>query len=139
MTDIQLILAISAAVTMTAGIPAIWLLAKKQRKQAEQIAFQSVRAAHDALEAPKVVEAVASSEARIAFAIETAQLRQAEALTEALEELRQIRSEVEWLSGERMIDQAVNLARDGLEPSIISKETGLSLDDAATISRFRRH
>lgn len=139
MTDIELILAVSAAVTLTAGLSATWFLAKRQRKQASEIAFQSVRAAHEALEGPKVIDAVEGSEARIAEAIETANRRQSEALREAMVELRQIRAEVEWLSGERMIDQAINMARNGLEPSAISKETGLSLDDAATISRFRRH
>lgn len=128
MYEIELIIAISAVAALTAAIPATFFMARRQKAQAKEIAFQSVRAAHEAMAAPLVLEAV-----------EAADRRQNDAMSEAMSELRQIRAEVEWLSGERMIDQAVNLARDGLDASFISRETGLTMDDAETISRFRRH
>ena len=128
MYELEVIIAISAVAALTAAIPATIFMARRQKAQVKEIAFQSVRAAHESMAAPLVLEAV-----------EAADLRQVEAMSEAMNELRTIRAEVEWLSGERMIDQAVNLARDGLDASFISRETGLSLDDAETINRFRRH
>ena len=127
MTEIQIILAVAAIVTLGGGIPVYFFF--RRLKQQQKI----TQAGHN------MQHVISATEQKIADAVEAASQRQATALSEALEELRKIRVEVEWLSGERMIDQAISMARDGVDPIGISRETGLSLDDAATISRFRRH
>lgn len=50
-----------------------------------------------------------------------------------------IQSDVEWLAGERMIEQALELVRDNMPVSQISKETGLSHDKIRTLASFRAH
>lgn len=55
------------------------------------------------------------------------------------DELAALKADIEWLAGERMVEQAIALARTGLGPDEISLETGLSADAVRTISLFRRH
>lgn len=55
------------------------------------------------------------------------------------EDIRGLQSDMDWLAGERMIEEAVNMARCGQNPSAISSELGLSMDAAETITLFRKH
>jgi orotate phosphoribosyltransferase-like protein len=55
------------------------------------------------------------------------------------EHLGDLKSDVEWLAGERMIEQAIQMARQGSDPDTIGNELGLSRDTAATIAMFRKH
>lgn len=50
-----------------------------------------------------------------------------------------MKSELDWLTGERMIDQAIAMARSGLSAEDISADLGLSLEAAQTIRAVRRH
>lgn len=50
-----------------------------------------------------------------------------------------MRADLEWLAGERMIEQASTMLRKGLPPEKISEDLGLSLDAARTIALFRSH
>lgn len=50
-----------------------------------------------------------------------------------------MRADLEWLAGERMIEQASAMVRRGLPAEKISEELGLSLDAARTIALFRSH
>ena len=62
-------------------------------------------------------------------------------LSEAIseEDLAAIRGDLEWLAGERMIEEAIALARTGTASEEIATETGLSADAIRTISAFRHH
>jgi hypothetical protein len=65
--------------------------------------------------------------------------RLTEAFASVREDLTGLKSDVEWLAGERMIEQAIALAQTGSDPDEIGQELGLSRDAAATISMFRKH
>lgn len=69
--------------------------------------------------------------------------RQSEVLSDALaglkSDIQHLKSDVEWLAGERMIEQAITLAQTGLEADEIGRELGLTRDTAETIRMFRRH
>ena len=69
--------------------------------------------------------------------------RQSEALSDALaglkSDIQHLKSDVEWLAGERMIEQAITLAQTGLEADEIGRELGLTRETAETIRMFRRH
>lgn len=62
-----------------------------------------------------------------------------EAVDGLRDHLGDLKSDVEWLAGERMIEQAIQLARQGSDPDDIGRELGLSRDTAATIALFRKH
>ncbi|WP_194096953.1 hypothetical protein [Marivivens aquimaris] len=55
------------------------------------------------------------------------------------DDIRGLQSDMDWLAGERMIDEAINMARTGQQAKDISVELGLPLDAAEAISRFRKH
>jgi uncharacterized protein YdbL (DUF1318 family) len=50
-----------------------------------------------------------------------------------------IQADVEWLAGEKMIEQAMTLVRDNLPLSQISQDTGLSHDTIRTLAQMRTH
>ena len=54
-------------------------------------------------------------------------------------ELSSMKADIEWLAGERMIEQAISMAREGMDPGEISADTGLSFEAAHTIAALRRH
>jgi hypothetical protein len=62
-----------------------------------------------------------------------------EAVDGLRDHLGDLKSDVEWLAGERMIEQAIQLARQGSDPDEIGRELGLPRDTAATIALFRKH
>lgn len=64
---------------------------------------------------------------------------QADALADLKAEILGLKSDVEWLAGERMIEQAIALAQSGIEAEEIGRELGMSRDAAETIVAFRRH
>lgn len=50
-----------------------------------------------------------------------------------------VKADIDWLTGERMIEQAISMAREGLPAEQISEDLGLSYEAARTISVMRRH
>lgn len=54
-------------------------------------------------------------------------------------DLAALRADMEWLTSERMIEQAIALARSGEAPEAIAEATGLSAEDARTLASLRRH
>jgi hypothetical protein len=50
-----------------------------------------------------------------------------------------MRSDIQWLTSERMIDQAINMAREGESGSEIARQTGISADELVAMQAFRRH
>lgn len=97
-----------------------------------------------AYEVPDVSDAVAQ---KVAALLTDQERRLAEAVTGAVhgamaglrEDVSGLKSDVEWLAGERMIEQAIALAQTGSDPEEIGQELGLSRDTAATIAMFRKH
>jgi uncharacterized membrane-anchored protein len=55
------------------------------------------------------------------------------------QELTTVKADVDWLTGEKMIEQAITMAREGIAAEEISADLGLSFDAAHTISVMRRH
>jgi len=74
---------------------------------------------------------------------ETLIMREAEARTAEQQEISRqvetIQSDVEWIAGEKMIEQVMSLVRDNLPVSQISRETGLSHEKITTLATFRTH
>lgn len=54
-------------------------------------------------------------------------------------DLSATRAEVEWIGGERMIETAVQMCREGQAHAKISEDLGLSLDSVRTIALLRAH
>jgi hypothetical protein len=75
--------------------------------------------------------------------IELGMMQQAEAMSQSLAaigaDVMALRADVEWLTGERMIETAINLARTGQSPAEVAANTGLSEDAARTIALFRHN
>jgi hypothetical protein len=65
--------------------------------------------------------------------------RQGDALASLKADIQHLKSDVEWLAGERMIEQAIALAQTGMDPDDIGRELGLTRDAAETITVFRKH
>lgn len=94
----------------------------------------------------QIETAIAAQEARLVDAIDAigdrmlgqgrTVLNKTAALATATD---QIQTDVSWLAGERMIDQAVMLAKSGVQSDDILRETGLTASDVETIVRFRKH
>ena len=55
------------------------------------------------------------------------------------EDIRDLQCDLDWMAGERMIDEAIALARTGEHPDTISRKLDMSLDAAEAIVRFRKH
>ncbi|MCC5964950.1 MAG: hypothetical protein JJU24_02325 [Natronohydrobacter sp.] len=70
-------------------------------------------------------------------------LREAEARIAEHEEISRhvetIQSDVEWIAGEKMIEQVMTLVRENMPVSQISRETGLSHEKITTLATFRTH
>lgn len=54
-------------------------------------------------------------------------------------DLSATRAEVEWIGGERMIEAAVRMCREGHAHAKISEDLGLSLDSVRAIALLRTH
>jgi DNA-binding phage protein len=58
---------------------------------------------------------------------------------EIAQNMETIQSDLEWLAGEKMIEQALQLVQENLPLSQISQETGLTHDTIRTLAAFRTH
>jgi hypothetical protein len=66
--------------------------------------------------------------------------KQAQSADAALrQDMAAIRADVEWLSGERMIEQALTMFRDGKSDRDVSQELGLPLDTVRSLNLLRAH
>lgn len=73
--------------------------------------------------------------AMVAMMDETQQAR----LDALRSDISSVRAEIDWLTGEQMIEQAINMARDGVTAEEISAELGLSQEAAETLQVMRVH
>lgn len=55
------------------------------------------------------------------------------------QDISSVKADIDWLTGERMIEQAISMAREGLPAEQISEDLGLSYEAARTIAVMRRH
>ncbi|MCI5041960.1 MULTISPECIES: hypothetical protein [Donghicola] len=93
------------------------------------VALRRKRAQKSATKAEKAVLAnVAEEQAKIGATIEA-----------IATEIKDMRSDIQWLTSERMIDQAINMAREGESGSEIARQTGISADELVAMQAFRRH
>lgn len=53
--------------------------------------------------------------------------------------LGDIQKDVSWLAGEHMVQQAIDLAREGAKIEELVSIAGISQDEAETLKRFQRH
>ncbi|MGP3697158.1 hypothetical protein [Rhodobacter sp. NSM] len=98
------------------------------------------RAAAPAVAAPPPLEdQLAALEQRISDRLHDMDWRHATVLDRISATTDSLQSDIDWLTGERMIEQAISLARRGEEPSAIAAEVGLDLEEAKAIARLRRH
>lgn len=88
---------------------------------------------------PDGAEVAAEVAARVEGMIAEQTKRHSDALASLKADIQHLKSDVEWLAGERMIEQAIALAQSGLEPDDIGRELGLTLETAETIAAFRKH
>ena len=54
-------------------------------------------------------------------------------------DISSVRAELDWLTGEQMIEQAITMARNGVTAEEISAELGLSQEAAETLQAMRVH
>ena len=122
-----------SAIILLAG-SAVWvaliILGWRARRAAPEPALPEATAAPDPAE---------MISARIEALLHDHERRLTEAFADVREDLSGLKSDVEWLAGERMIEQAIALAQTGSDPDEIGQELGLSRDQAATIAMFRKH
>ena len=78
-------------------------------------------------------------EARIDGLAQRLEGHQALMMNRLHDDIRGLQSDMDWLAGERMIEEAIAMAHAGQQPAAISNELGLSMDAAETITRFRKH
>lgn len=116
MTSELILLASAAAVTLTLAAGAYVAL---RRKRAEKAAANSDKA---------MLTKIADDQSKIDAAINA-----------MADEMKDIRSDIQWLTSERMIDQAINMAREGESGQEIVRQTGISADELVAMQAFRRH
>ncbi|AXQ93646.1 hypothetical protein ORIO_07800 [Cereibacter azotoformans] len=98
------------------------------------------RAVALAATAPRPIEEqLAALEQRIAERLHDMDWRHASVLDRISATTDSLQSDLDWLTGERMIEQAISLARKGEQPEAIAAEVGLDLEEARAIARLRRH
>lgn len=130
--------------TLLAGVSLLSLgLMRWRRRPAAEVAAASgaeldaeLSLVADAAFPTVVVEELA---ARVEGILAEQTRRQGDALASLRADIQHLKSDVEWLAGERMIEQAIALAQTGMEPDEIGRELGLTRDAAETITVFRRH
>lgn len=121
------LLVLSLALSVTAG-GALSLVLLRRRRAALAAA------------APSPLEAqLAALEQRLSDRLHDMDWRHATALDRISATTDSLQADLDWLTGERMIDQAIALARRGEDPETIAAEVGLDPDEAKAVARLRRH
>ncbi|ESW61943.1 MAG: hypothetical protein Q27BPR15_03720 [Rhodobacter sp. CACIA14H1] len=118
--------------TLLAGVSLLTLGLMRGRRRA---VAASAAAEADTLAGPVAEELAARVEGLIAEQTRA----QSDALAGLRADIQHLKSDVEWLAGERMIEQAIALAQSGVEPDDIGRELGLTREAAETITTFRKH
>ncbi len=82
---------------------------------------------------------IAKIDERLAAVANRVETHQTVLMNRLHDDIRGLQSDMDWLAGERMIEEAIAMVHAGQSPQDISSELGLSTEDAETISRFRKH
>lgn len=82
---------------------------------------------------------IRGGEERLLAMVAKLEAGQQERLDGLKSEISAVKAEIDWLTGEHMIEQAINMAREGISAEEISADLGLSFDAANTITTMRRH
>lgn len=119
------------------GLIVLGWRARRRAARAALLATVAEEAQDDSLIAP--VDPVETITQVVAAMLHDHERRMTEAFAQVREDVAGLKSDVEWLAGERMIEQAIALAQTGSDADEIGQELGLSRDQAATIALFRKH
>lgn len=122
-----------------AGGLALIALGLRQRRASRLALADAERLSAALLPTPTAEDTADILSARLAELLGEHERRLSEAFATVREDVSGLKSDVEWLTGERMIEQAIALAQTGSDPDEIGHELGLSRDAAATIALFRKH
>lgn len=83
--------------------------------------------------------AVDHGHARIAALIEQHAQTQHTGQQDIARNVEAMQADLEWMAGEKMIEQALDMVRDNMPVARISQETGLGADTIRTLATFRAH
>ena len=127
--------------TLLAGASLLPLGLMRARRRPVVTADEADLQAELALVAEQALPVAVAEElaARVEGMIAEQTRRQGDALASLKADIQHLKSDVEWLAGERMIEQAIALAQTGMDPDDIGRELGLTRDAAETITVFRKH
>ncbi len=127
--------------TLLAGAALLTLGLLRTRRRPVPVADTADLDAELALVAESAMPVAVAEElaARVEGMIAEQTRRQGDALASLKADIQHLKSDVEWLAGERMIEQAITLAQTGMDPDEIGRELGLTRDAAETIAVFRKH
>jgi hypothetical protein len=127
--------------TLLAGAALLTLGLLRARRRPAPVADAADLDAELALVAESALPVAVAEElaARVEGMIAEQTRRQGDALASLKADIQHLKSDVEWLAGERMIEQAIALAQTGMDPDDIGRELGLTRDAAETIAVFRKH
>lgn len=76
---------------------------------------------------------------RIETRLSAQEIQRAAEMEHLRQSLSHMRSDVEWLTSERMIEQAIEMCRDGLSNDRISQELGMQPESVRTLKLLRAH
>lgn len=89
--------------------------------------------------APEIAGLIREGEERLSAMVAMMEAGHSARLDSLRSEISAVKADLDWLTGERMIEQAILMARDGVSAEEISADLGMSQDAAQTITAMRRH
>lgn len=101
--------------------------------------LNGLRSVEDENAPPQIAGLIREGEERLTAMVAMMEAGQSARLETLRSEISSVKADLDWLTGERMIEQAILMARDGIPAEEISADLGLSQDAAQTISAMRRH
>lgn len=116
-----------AIVALAAGLLLSWRELQRQNRSSLEATLDNLHVALNAGQARTEALLIREAEARTAEQLEMSR------------NVETIQSDVEWLAGERMIEQVMDLVRENIPVAQISRETGLSHEKITTLAAFRAH
>jgi hypothetical protein len=87
----------------------------------------------------QILHAMNDNHSRLTALIERHATSHQSSQNDIVRNVEAIQADLEWMAGEKMIEQAMDLVRENMPVSQIAQETGLSADKIRTITAFRTH
>lgn len=88
---------------------------------------------------PNILPEIGSIIERLETRISSQEDQRANDMEHLRQNIAQMRADVEWLAGERMIEQAIEMCREGLTTERISQDLGMQPEDVRTLKLLRAH